>query len=101
MNLRLFLRCAIAFGLLGLLSGCEELETAQQTAANAVSAVFPPSTPHGYWNGDGVSGSSKIVVTSVSSALISTKAKGSSANQPSRRANQDSPRRPAITTSSR
>ncbi|PYK86279.1 MAG: hypothetical protein DMF47_07030 [Verrucomicrobia bacterium] len=62
MNLRLFLRCAIAFGLLGLLSGCEELETAQQTAANAVSAVFPPSTPHGYWNGDGVSGSSKIVV---------------------------------------
>jgi lipoprotein-anchoring transpeptidase ErfK/SrfK len=62
MNLRFFLRCAIAFGLFGLLSACEELETAQQTAANAVSAVFPPSTPHGYWNGDGVPGSPKIVV---------------------------------------
>ena len=41
---------------------CEEMETAQQTAAKAVSAVIPMPTPAGYWHGDGVSGSPKIVV---------------------------------------
>ena len=59
MNLRLFLRCAIAFGLLGLLSSCEELPPELQ---RPLSAVFQPPTPHGYWNGNGVSGSPKIVV---------------------------------------
>ena len=62
MNLRLFLRCAIAFGLLGLLSACEELETAQQTAANAVRAVIPLPNSAGYWEGGDVHGSPKIVV---------------------------------------
>ena len=41
---------------------CEELQTAQQTAANAVHAVIAPTPSPGYWNGDGVSGSPKIVV---------------------------------------
>ena len=59
MNPRLLLRCAIAFGLLGLLSACEELPPELQ---RPLSAVFAPPTPHGYWNGDGVSGSPKIVV---------------------------------------
>ncbi|HEV3147686.1 MAG TPA: L,D-transpeptidase family protein [Chthoniobacterales bacterium] len=40
-------------------SSCEELPPAVQ---NPLSAVFSPSTPHGYWNGDDVSGSPKIVV---------------------------------------
>jgi hypothetical protein len=62
MNLRLFLRCAVAFGLLGLLSACEELETAQQTAANAVRAVIPSPNSAGYWEGDDAHGSPKIVV---------------------------------------
>src|SRR6202165_1720572 len=62
MNAGSFLRCAMAMALLGLLSACEEMETAQQTAANAVRAVLPMPTPAGYWQGDGVSGSPKIVV---------------------------------------
>jgi len=62
MNLRLFLRCAVAFGLLGLLSACEELETAQQTAANAVRAVIPSPNSAGYWEGEDAHGSPKIVV---------------------------------------
>lgn len=48
--------------LLGFLSACEEMETAQQTAANAVRAVIPIPTPAGYWHRDDVSGSPKIVV---------------------------------------
>ncbi|HWX15875.1 MAG TPA: L,D-transpeptidase family protein [Chthoniobacterales bacterium] len=40
-------------------SSCEELPPAVQ---NPLTAVFSPSTPHGYWNEDGVSGSPKIVV---------------------------------------
>jgi lipoprotein-anchoring transpeptidase ErfK/SrfK len=40
---------------------CDELDTAQQTAANAIHAVIAPK-PSGYWNGDNVSGSPKIVV---------------------------------------
>ncbi len=49
-------------GFLVFLSGCEELETAQQTATKAISAVIPMPTPAGYWQGDDVSGSPKIVV---------------------------------------
>ena len=48
-------------GLLGLITGCEEMETAQRTATNAVRAVIAP-TPSGYWEGDGVHGSPRIVV---------------------------------------
>src|SRR5437868_4007765 len=40
-------------------SSCEELPPTMQ---NPLTAVFPPPTPHGYWNGDGMSGSPKIVV---------------------------------------
>jgi lipoprotein-anchoring transpeptidase ErfK/SrfK len=40
---------------------CEEMETAQQATANAVRAVVAPS-PSGYWNGDDISGSPRIVV---------------------------------------
>src|ERR1700720_299216 len=57
-----FLRCAIAVALLGLLSACEEMQTAQQAATRAISAVIPMPTPAGYWQGDGVTGSPKIVV---------------------------------------
>jgi len=61
MNARLILHCAFALALVAFLSGCEELDTAQQTATRAVRAVVMPQ-PSGYWNGDGVSGSPKIVV---------------------------------------
>ena len=48
---------AAAIVILG--SSCEELPPAVQ---NPLGAVFSPSTPRGYWNGDDVSGSPKIVV---------------------------------------
>jgi lipoprotein-anchoring transpeptidase ErfK/SrfK len=45
-----------------LCCGCEEMETAQQTATSAIRAVVAPAPPAGYWNGDGTSGSARIVV---------------------------------------
>ena len=62
MNAKLILQSAIALGLLAFISGCEELETAQQTTTSAIRAVLPLFPPRGYWNGDDVSGSPKIVV---------------------------------------
>jgi lipoprotein-anchoring transpeptidase ErfK/SrfK len=62
MNAKPFLQFAIALGLLAFISGCEELETAQQTTTSAIRAVLPLFPPRGYWNGDDVSGSPKIVV---------------------------------------
>src|SRR6266404_1662310 len=62
MNARFCFRCLILLGSLAFISGCEELETAQQTAINAVRAVIPLPAPAGYWEGDGVPGSPKIVV---------------------------------------
>src|SRR3954471_18170820 len=44
-----------------LCASCEEMETAQQTAANAMRAVVAPRSS-GYWNGDDVPGPSRIVV---------------------------------------
>jgi lipoprotein-anchoring transpeptidase ErfK/SrfK len=41
--------------------GCEEMETAQQAAVHAVQAVVAPA-PSGYWEGNDVPGSPKIVV---------------------------------------
>ncbi len=44
---------------------CDEMLTVQQTAANAATAVraaVAPTPSPGYWNGDGVSGSPRIVV---------------------------------------
>jgi hypothetical protein len=62
MNAKLFLQFAIALGLLAFISGCEELETAQQTTTSAIRTILPLGPPPGYWNADGVSGSPKIVV---------------------------------------
>ena len=59
--LRIIPFLAISAGLL-FLAGCEELEQAQQTAANAIKAAIEPGAPSGYWHGDDVSGSPKIVV---------------------------------------
>ena len=61
MDAKLFFRCAAALILLVFITACEELETAQQTATHAVQAVIAPK-PGGWWNGDDVSGSPKIVV---------------------------------------
>ena len=62
MSSRALMRCLIAIALLGLLSACEELETARQRATTSLRAVIPFPTSAGYWAGDGVRGSPKIVV---------------------------------------
>ena len=71
MNLSSLLRWMVVVASVGLLASCEELQTAQQTAANAartagnaVKSVLPPSwyTAGGYWEGDDVPGSPRIVV---------------------------------------
>ena len=61
MNGRLILHGIAALALAAFLAGCEEMETAPQTAVRAVQAVVAP-TPSGHWEGDGVQGSPKIVV---------------------------------------
>jgi lipoprotein-anchoring transpeptidase ErfK/SrfK len=61
MNARFILPSALAGALLVFMSGCEEMDTAQQAAARAVQAVVVPH-PSGYWHGDDYSGSPKIVV---------------------------------------
>jgi hypothetical protein len=64
----MILRCLcclyLSLGLLVLLPSCEELETAHETAANAIRSFIPPSwyTTGGYWNGDDVPGSPRITV---------------------------------------
>lgn len=45
-----------------LCCSCEEMQTAQQAAASAVQAAVAPTPSPGYWHGDGVSGSPRIVV---------------------------------------
>jgi hypothetical protein len=50
------LRSAAALGLVALLSSCA-METPPQVAPG------PPPTPPGYWNGDGVPGEPRIVVS--------------------------------------
>lgn len=45
-----------------LFASCEEMETAQQTATNAMRAAMAPRPPTGYWNGDDVPGTPRIVV---------------------------------------
>src|SRR5438445_250267 len=61
MNAKHLIPCVIALTLLAFISGCEELETAQQTTTNAIRAAIVPH-PTGYWNGDNVPGSPKIVI---------------------------------------
>ena len=51
----------LAFLGLGFLSSCEELETAQQVTTNTIANLMTPGPP-GYWAGNGVPGSPKIVV---------------------------------------
>jgi lipoprotein-anchoring transpeptidase ErfK/SrfK len=53
------LRSALALCLLALVVGCAEVET---PPAMATAPVAPPP-PSGYWNGEGVPGSPKIVVS--------------------------------------
>jgi lipoprotein-anchoring transpeptidase ErfK/SrfK len=62
MNVASYLRCTIALSVLAFLPACEELETAQQTAANAVRAVIPLPPSNGYWHDDGAAGPARIVV---------------------------------------
>jgi lipoprotein-anchoring transpeptidase ErfK/SrfK len=62
MNGRILVRCLAALGLVVFFPGCEDLEMAQQTATNAVRAVVAPTPSPGWWEGDGVSGSPRIVV---------------------------------------
>jgi len=52
-------RSAMALALLALFAGCAEME--QPNAA--ATAATAPTPPPGYWNGDGVSGAPKIVVS--------------------------------------
>lgn len=51
------LRITLALGLLALVTGCAELGPSPTTS------VAPTPAPQGYWNGDGVPGSPKIVVS--------------------------------------
>jgi hypothetical protein len=66
-NVRRAMRLAQIFQLFGgaviivFCCSCEELETAQQTASHAIAAIMP-GPPGGYWTGDDVPGSPKIVV---------------------------------------
>ena len=61
MKTRRLLHLAAACAAVFLLASCEELP---QQVANAAAAVMPGPTPAlGWWQGDGVSGSSKIVVS--------------------------------------
>lgn len=53
------LGCAAA---LFLCASCEEMETAGEAATNAVRAAIAPTQPRGYWNGDNVPGTPRIVV---------------------------------------
>ena len=51
------LRITLALGLLAFVTGCAEL------GPSPTSSVAPTPPPQGYWNGDGVPGSPKIVVS--------------------------------------
>ena len=50
------LRTTLALGLLALITSCAEMPP-------ATTNVAPTPPPQGYWNGDGVSGSPKIIVS--------------------------------------
>jgi hypothetical protein len=54
---RALLRITFALGLIAFVTGCAELEPPPTSNAPA------PTPPQGYWNGDGVAGSPKIVVS--------------------------------------
>jgi hypothetical protein len=58
MSSRALIRTFLAFSALALLVGCAEIEPPP-----AVTTAPAPPPPQGYWNGDGVPGSPKIVVS--------------------------------------
>jgi hypothetical protein len=58
MSSRVLVRTFLAFSALAFLVGCAEMEP----SAPVTTAPAPPP-PQGYWNGDGVPGSPKIVVS--------------------------------------
>jgi hypothetical protein len=63
MNCRILLGYAVIGSSLLALTGCEELETAHSTAANAIRSVIPAwYNDGGSWEGDDVPGHPKIVV---------------------------------------
>ena len=53
---RALLRTSLGCGLVALITGCAELPP-------TTTSVAPTPPPQGYWNGDGVSGSPKIIVS--------------------------------------
>ncbi|HEY2124839.1 MAG TPA: L,D-transpeptidase [Chthoniobacterales bacterium] len=60
-----FRRAVQLFGSAGIIvfcCGCEELENAQNAATAAVQGFAAPTSPPGYWNGNDVPGSPRIVV---------------------------------------
>jgi hypothetical protein len=62
-GLHLF-RASIAFSLLALCTSCAEMENAKKAAADALKTAAAAHNPTpAYWNGDGVPGSPKIVVS--------------------------------------
>lgn len=62
MKLRRLIQLLSGAAIIIFLCSCEELETAQRAATQAVKAAVAPTPSPGYWHGDGVSGSPKIVV---------------------------------------
>jgi hypothetical protein len=57
MNCRLLLRTFLSLAAISLVTSCAEMDT------QSTSGTAPTSPPVGYWNGEGVSGSAKIVVS--------------------------------------
>ncbi len=57
MNRRQLLRTFLALAAISLMTSCAEMDT------QSSSAAVPTPPPAGYWNGDGVPGSPKIVVS--------------------------------------
>src|SRR3954470_9345813 len=56
MSSAITLRLLLVLGVLALITSCAEVPTTPVTTA-------PPTPPPGYWHGDGVSGSPKIIVS--------------------------------------
>lgn len=61
MKIMKFWQCALGLCVLAVLPGCEEMETAGQAATQAVQSMMPPPAM-GWWNDEGASGSSRIIV---------------------------------------
>jgi lipoprotein-anchoring transpeptidase ErfK/SrfK len=53
---------ALGLGVIAFLPACEDLENAQQSAVHGVMSVLAPPPPQGWWNDQGASGSTRIMV---------------------------------------